>query len=358
MADTDVEVTWSDAEQNSFTKKVTVTDGEARKPLIVLLHGNGGNANDMAQPDVAPGMNYDFTRPFPGNRTIGWRWYPGVGVWSFELDPDKEVEGWQPFLRRHGFRTVNYAQIDETGFLERPTLELAALIEGIVKEFGDAKLVFIAHSRGGLLTRKYLKDHAQDKVLDGRVTAVITLHSPHLGSELANVTTAVASSIASLRSAFGAIVDAALGSVEARVGQDSYQELRVGGSFLADLENGEKAFPGAAYHTFGGTSALLTRIRSWIYTVSSAIPQWHLPPYRHRIAMIEVPVASPVVNSLPDLTPEFTEGLGDILVADARAHLSCASQRTNGLNHAEALWDGNLKNQVLTILGEEPAVWA
>jgi pimeloyl-ACP methyl ester carboxylesterase len=356
-----MDVTWTDQDENTLTTEVRISeDGDPDKPLVLLLHGNGGNIDHLANPAASPAQNYDFNAPFPPDRVIGWRDYPGIGVWSFNLDDDKAVEGWEPFLNRYGFTTLNYTQIDPTGFLERPVRELAAIVDTVLKmkRFEKRKLVFLTHSRGGLLARKFLKDHAQDAALQTLVDKVITLHSPHLGSQLANVASSLAAAVASLRQTFGAIIDFALGWLNDIVNQDSYIEMRAGGPFLADLSNGEQAFPGAAYHTFGGTSPLLTRIRSWVYTASSAIPQWHLPPFRHKITLIEVPIASPVLNSLPNIAPEITEAVGDMLVADSRAHLSWAQQRTNSLNHAEALWDPGLKDEVLRILREEPAIWS
>jgi hypothetical protein len=348
---------WVDADGVSHAGTITVTSGEAELPLVVLLHGNGGNADHMVAPDRSPGSNYDYGAALPPDRSIGWRAYPGVGVWSFELDPSKAVRGWQPVLADHGFRTVTYSQVDPEGLLARPVRELTALVRALTTTLPSARLAFLAHSRGGLLLRQFLKDTAGDPLVAGHVAFAISLHSPHGGSELAVVANALDGAIDALRSTFGALVDAALGWLSDIVNSPSYQELAVGSPFLTALEKGEVAIPGVAYHTFGGDSPLLTRIRSWVYTVSSAIPQWHWPPFRHRITCVEVPVASPVLDSLPNLTPEITEGVGDILVADARAHLSFALQHTNHLNHAEALWNPGLQSQILRILGATPSVW-
>jgi len=354
----DVKYSWAESPTaGTHAGTVTVSAGDPEKPVVVLLHGNGGNSDHMAAPDRSPGENYDFRSSLPPTRTIGWRSYPGVGVWSFELDPTKTVRGWQPVLNQNGFRTVNYSQVDPDGLLARPVLELTGIVRALVAALPDAHFAFLAHSRGGLLLRKFLKDTANDPAIKGRVAFAITLHSPHGGSELATVANAVNTAVASLRSTFGSFVDTALGWLTDIVNSPSYQELRVGSPFLVSLAQGEAPVPGVAYHTFGGTSPLLTRIRSWVYTVSSAIPQWHLPPFHHRITCIEVPVASPILNSLPNLTPEITEAEGDILVADVRAHLSFSLQHTDGLNHAEALWDSGLEAQVLRILGASANVW-
>ena len=125
---------------------------------------------------------------------------------------------------------------------------------------------------------------------------------------------------------------------------------------LTMLSAGETAMPGVAYHSFGGISVRLTRLLSWFYTLGSAIPQWHLPPFDQWITMIELP-GSPVLNSLPPLVPEIIQGQGDMLVADSRAHLAFSIPHTNSLNHAEALWDPSLQAQVLSLLGQSGGFW-
>lgn len=50
------------------------------------------------------------------------------------------------------------------------------------------------------------------------------------------------------------------------------------------------------------------------------------------------------------LPPELTHGIGDLLVTDVAARLPFAPHVTNSLNHAEALWDQTLQQQVISIL--------
>jgi hypothetical protein len=68
------------------------------------------------------------------------------------------------------------------------------------------------------------------------------------------------------------------------------------------------------------------------------------------IAKSEVPFGSPLLDALPDLAPELTEGAGDGLVADVNARLPFAAHTTQPLNHAEVLWDRDLQERVLSLL--------
>jgi hypothetical protein len=332
---------------------VTVSDGDgdATKPIIIFLHGLGGSINDMSNPVANWPYNYDHVSPLGTDRDEGWSDYPGVGVWSFNLDNQPPVTSWAQALGAAGFRTVSYSQVENGGLLADPVAEFHAVFNALVQAFPKDMFVLLCHSRGGLLARQFLKE-SHRKELPLPITFLITLHSPHEGTNLANDANAVNSAIMTLTNIFGSIVNSALGWLTQIVNTPAYQELAVGSTFLTNLAAGETAIPGIQYFSFGGTSVELTRILSWVYTLGSAIPQWHWPPFHHVITEIEVPGISPVANSVPPISPELTEGKGDLLTANAncRIPLRGVVHQSNALNHAEALWDPNLQTQVLQIL--------
>jgi hypothetical protein len=347
-----------------FEKKdrsIEYTDGDASKPLVLLLHGAGGTIADMTSIDDTPYPHYDYSEPFPPDRDEGWSTYPGIGVWSFTLDNKKDpLVSWRQVLQDNGFPTATYGQVDTTGKIDHAEAELVVVINTLsqppteISGLPAKELVILAHSRGGLLTRKFLKDHAS---LVSNLTKVITIDSPHQGSELANLAHTLSDAIAAIPNPIGPLIEQALGGFATLVQQTAWQELSVGSAFLQDLQNGETALPGVQYFTFGGISVKFTRIRSWVYDLGSAIPQWHWPPFHHVITMIEVPLVSPVANSLPPILAEITNGKGDMLTADERCRLPFAVHRTNQINHAECLWDGGLQAQVLAILGDDSGFW-
>jgi pimeloyl-ACP methyl ester carboxylesterase len=347
-----MEVTYTFEGQN---RTIDVTDGSASLPVVVLLHGTGGSRSDMTTPASLPDHNHDYDAPFEADRNIGWRVYPGIGIWSFTLDRKKEVTSWQDLLRANKFRTTTYAQVAPRGLLARPVAELAEVMATLMAALPEARFVLLGQSRGGVLIRKFLKDHPDRAT---RVTTVITLHSPHTGSALGSIATDVNTLLGDLRNTLGSVVDSVFGWLQDMVSAPAFQELAVGSPFLTDLESGEAPLPGISYYTFGGTSVRVTRILNWSYTLDSAIPQWNWPPYFHRIAMGETPVVSPIVNSLPNLVDELADGRGDILTADARTRLPFAVHRTNYINHAETLWDPRLQDQVLQILGVDSSIWS
>lgn len=343
-------VPWTDANGAAQTTQVELTAGDPGKPLVLLVHGNGGNRNHMADPALSPATNYAYTAALAPDQDQGWHGYPGVTVWSFVLDDFMPVTGWQPALQARGYRCANYSQIDPTGPLARPALELAAVVRALLTQLGNPPLAIIAHSRGGLLTRKFLKDNAGDAQLGACLRSVVTLHSPHQGSVLATV----ASQLSSALTAIGQ-VHPIFASISAQfiglVNQPAYLEMAVGSPFLTDLAAGEAPLPGVRYRTFGGTNVTYTRLLWWTFTAMSAVPQWHWPPFHWTIHLSELPVESPQLDALPDLAPEVTPGVGDGLVADARARLPYAPHTVRALNHGEVLWDPATQDDVIRFLG-------
>jgi len=243
--------------------------------------------------------------------------------------------------------------VQELGLLLSHLLSTGLTSSGLP---ANARLAFLAHSRGALILRKFLKDHAADPVLQGRIHMVVTLGGPHQGSEWGNAVLAIELAAISTAEAVvgvvgGPLLAAALGSwLSAWVQGQDFQELQVGSTFLTDLASGEAPFPGATYVTFGGTNITYTRVRWWWFTPGSALPQWHWPPFDWQIDCSQVPGFSPELDDLPHPIPEVTPGQGDILCADARAHLPYSTPITRAVNHAQFLYDPSVQADVLRIL--------
>jgi len=332
-------------------RSVDVWDGDPDRPMVLLLHGTAGTILDMVAPADGPDNNYDHLAPLNPEVAIGARTYPGVGVYSCcTLDDKMSVRSWRDVLTASNFPTAAYSQVDNTGFLERPVKELVEVVRALNKAYPNKRLVLLSHSRGGLLTRAFLKSFPGETA---SITIVITLHSPHTGSSLATLATTVRDVIEGLRSVFGDLATTALGWLLDMADSDAFREMAIGSQFLTDLAADEGPLPEIEYFTFGGISVRLTRIRQWVYTLDSALPKWRWPPYDHARVETEVPGASPVANSLPNVIEELTEGRGDLLTADSRTRLPFATHQTNPINHAEALWDPILQAQVMRVLGVE-----
>jgi pimeloyl-ACP methyl ester carboxylesterase len=330
---------------------VDVREGtNADRPLVLLLHGARGNASHMTDPTSVLPLDFDNLSPLKGPVDVGSSWYPGVGVWSCCQLDDKlaNVTSWRDVLSSFGFGTAVYTQVEPDGKLEHPVAELFQVMQALTAAYRGKPMVVLAHSRGGLLTRSFLKSFPKSAE---QIHTVITLHSPHTGSELANVADSVSDAVAGLEAIGGSDVTNVLGWLIAMARSEAFVQMATGSAFLTDLAADEQALPWIKYFTFGGVSVRLSRVIEWVYTLDSAIPQFRAPPYEHRRVQTEVPGVSPIADSLPNIIPELTEGRGDLLTADARTRLPFATHQTNPINHAEALWDAVLEAQVLRILG-------
>src|SRR5262249_17835351 len=134
---------------------------------------------------------------FPLYRDEGIRPSPPiVPVARFYADPPlTTVTSWRKALNDAGFPTATYTQ--NGGTIGVSAAQLAAFAAGPPSTDPDLKgsrIAFVCHSRGGLIARSMLVSARTNPALAAflaRVTAVITLHSPHGGSGLATAAVVV-----------------------------------------------------------------------------------------------------------------------------------------------------------------------
>jgi hypothetical protein len=351
-------------------------------PLVVLLHGLGGTSTDMTAPLTPYGaVAFNRAATFPGYRDEGFQITPpAVPVARFFADPPMSaVTSWRDALNAAGFPTATYTQ--NGGTIGVSAAQLAIFAAGPLStdsRLRGARIAFVGHSRGGVIARSFLVSASTNPALAAflaRVTALITLHSPHGGSGIASAAVTIdglAARIQTLIASAGLTPLGILTMLRIMTGSPNVPELMPGSAVLATIAAGEPV-PGIAYHTFGGTSTAALRVWADVYTVDSTIP-WPVPfPFFHWGSM-PVPIGTPldvasfvptallaptpfvtelltVLGALAATTPELANGFGDVLVSNASAHLPFSATRTaNRLNHGEALWDPALQGQVIAIL--------
>lgn len=352
-------------------------------PLVILLHGFGATSTDMTAPLTArSGVAFDRTAAFPLYRDEGFHFTPpGLPVAGFFSDPPlTAVPSWRDALNAAGFSTVSYTQSSAAGPIAPNIVQLNLLAGALSTNpmFSGLRFAIVAHSRGGLIARAFLAAAARIPALSGfmaRMTALVTLHSPHLGTGIATNALAVdglAARLAAVLAAAGIPPPGVLTMLRGLTGNPALGEMTPGSPFLLSTAASEPA-PGVVYHTFGGTSAAAVRLWANVFTPDSGIPlpvpfplfHWGSTPVVvgtpldiGSFAPIAVLAPMPIVTeimatlaALAALTPELAPGAGDVLVSNASAHLPFSATRTaNPINHAEALWDPILQAQVVAIL--------
>lgn len=357
-------------------------------PLVVLLHGMGGSSLDMTAPgDAYLGMSFNRNASFPLYRDEGIHLYPSVvPVARTFLDPMRpatSLTSWTDALTAAGFSTLTYNQ--QGASVAGDVTQLGKLVtEALIGKpaLSGLRVAFVAHSRGGIVARSFLAGAGATPALAGflpRVTSLITLHSPHQGSGLAGAAVAIDAQLARVQGAVAATIGgpapAILGTMRGFVLNPARAELAPGSPTLTAIAAAEPV-AGIAYHTFGGNSTDFARLWASVYTPEGTVPFWvpFVPfPFFHWSSVpvpigtllnfvsfapaalaVPLPVVTEMLATLATLAiglPEIVPGAGDLLVADARAHLPfSASRTTNPLNHLEALSDTGLQAQVIAIL--------
>lgn len=333
-------------------------------PSVFLIHGNHNSAKDWTKPSTLE-QHYDY-RDHPGQKRIGEKNAPNAGIYKVAASPWLEVDGqsWVGFLRGKGYTVAGYTQ--SPGTIAEVLDEAEEALDQFLRDTAalnpssPPSVAILAHSRGGLIARHLLKR----KGTAGRVQWLVTLHTPHRGSEMAIAPDRIADEAveavggANLPEPFKSQLRALARTIASplrRMIDDQSREMRPGSAMFRALELGERPLDGVRYFTFGGTNPNYYRFYVWTFTPMSSVPQfkgfdeyfiWEVKP-------AEVGPASPMYASVRDIAPEITPGKGDGLVSDARAHLPEAFRAehvTGNLNHAEVLWDRPLQGRVDRIL--------
>lgn len=346
------------------------------KPAILLLHGLHQGEWNWTKPSSHDQYIYDYTRhPKVRHET---KESPGVGIFKIGKSEKLSAEwvdarNWFDFLVNQGHTVATWTQ---DGPQLEPAYQSAKIAYAkFLKETAAQKpsappaVALIAHSRGGLVIRRLLKDPETDV---RRVRWVITIHSPHQGSEMARAPSQLFAEITDLlgpvplpKKVKEELHDLAVEMArpltkfvtEHTKSGDESRELMPGGPLLRNLEAGEKELPGVRYYTFGGTNSRYYRLYTWMFTPGSAKPQFRgLDKYfKWEIKPVEIEPFSPMFDKLRDFVHEIKPGYGDGLVTAERARLPKkifpnAVHETNKLNHAEVLWDQDLQRKVISIL--------
>jgi pimeloyl-ACP methyl ester carboxylesterase len=352
-------------------------DPAERRPdreVVVLLHGLGGNKSDWAFP-AWRGFHWNH-RATPQNRTSNNHFTPPYAnpldwldaLTNFSLsDMSTSVRCWEGMLRAVGHTVVNFSQDGPQAEVEVPLDQFETTIvpfirtQLLVGPLAGKKVTLLCHSRGGILARAYIANRTAEATQ--WIDRVVTLASPHQGTLAPLAKQRLANAAASLLVgpilSLAGVDDLLVWALDKVTGwlseTDGANQLLPGNSMFSDLVDPADV-PGIQFLTFGGTSVRYTRLYYWLYTESSFFPNlsdfpdarfdWELYP-------VELPIISPMLDQLPDpvVDDEQDNGEGDGLVADARASLPGTQHVSMPFNHAEALWDESIFQQVASILG-------
>ncbi|MGC2062596.1 MAG: alpha/beta fold hydrolase [Thermodesulfovibrionales bacterium] len=272
--------------------------GEDRRPLAVFIHGMGMNMKAWSNPSEAKilGGKYPLRVLLYGGNEL---------VTSFED------------LRGLGFSLLSWTQSRPVGPMHIAVAELEGLI-GQHSSYTGNGIIFICHSRGGLIARKYLENHQRT------ARGLITLATPHHGTSMARWPAYVSPLTSLLYQLVKGFSKNEIDSVFQRIlgflSSSGLRELLPESKFYAELKDIKQE--GVLYISIGGTNPDLLR---------------------------------PILPSIPDLLSkvvperiipgEMREGFGDGLVTSASSRLSYADEhRDFPVNHASILFDRSVRD--------------
>ncbi len=281
--------------------------GKKGLPLLVFIHGMGMNASAWADPAKARvlGGTYPLSVLFRGGDT--------------EL-----LTSFQD-LKALGYNILTWTQSRPAGPIHIAVSELRRLLKEYRTHAADG-IIFICHSRGGLIARKYLEEG------DLSAKALITLATPHRGTTMARWAAffqPFTSALDTLLRGFSRKdVDSAFGRIIAFLGSSGLRELLPGSGFYRDLH--DRRSEGSLYISVGGTDPDLLG-----------------------------PVGLPIAEFMSRLVPgriipeELREGQGDGLVSAASAVLPHADEhRDFHKNHVVMLFDKEVREYVAKKVAE------
>ncbi|MDY7041723.1 MAG: hypothetical protein SVX38_12750 [Chloroflexota bacterium] len=364
---------------------------DRRKPVVILLHGLGGDRNDWMNPFQDRNWPYDHYHE-PEEQDMGVHGKPPVlklpGIQTrYFLSPrmvgnsrgkdGSDDRSWWQKLLKAGFPVFTYSQVGKLMMpLSRgPVAEFKKFMETLQRDvlsdpaYRTRQVVILGHSRGGLIGRAFLGDPAVKTDRTGRfpqVKGLITLSSPHQGSHMAlmddkiiGFLTNIQKAVPKLPSGVGKQV---IGTIKTKIDNyvsDYADEIEPGSPLFRALEAQEPIRDGVRCVSMGGTSPRFLRIYLWAFTADSRVPKKSADgglEFHWRARPVEAKGASPFPDGLPlkllgmDLD-EIMPGRGDGLTADKRCRFPQSFQAEEHLSfplsHAEELWDSKLQKEII-----------
>jgi pimeloyl-ACP methyl ester carboxylesterase len=364
----------------------------AGKPIVILLHGLGGDCRDWRSPLQDRNWPYDH-RKGPPEVDLGFHSappiakLPGIETKLF-LSPrmagnsrghdGSDDRSWWHALIHEGYTVFTYTQSGAlmVPFSDGPVAEfkefMRTLQEDVLSDpsLRSRQVVLLGHSRGGLIARALLGDREvkADHTVGHfpRVTGLITLSSPHQGSQMALLDDKIIGFLDTIQKVVPAlpndvgshVINALKIKVDNYVGAHG-DEIEPGSPLFRSLVAQEPIKEGVRVVSVGGTSPRLLRLYFWTFTADSAVPKKSpsgKTQFRWRARPREARGVSPIPDGLPlkllglDLD-EVIPGRGDGLTADKRCRFPdsfrAAEHMSVALSHAEELWDQALQTAII-----------
>jgi pimeloyl-ACP methyl ester carboxylesterase len=308
--------------------------GRQRGPLILFIHGLGMDKNFWADPIKS--------KLLQGKIPLGFLFAKAPSG----LEENKKITLGRlpeiiesPFhdLVKEGFTVLAYSQ-------QRPAADIEILIKELkeilnyYEKYTEQGILFITHSRGGLVARKAI-EHLNIKCI-----AIVTVATPHGGSKIASFATHL-SAITRLLNPFlqsknqKLVVSKTVKNVVDLLHSKAIKELTPGSPFLNSLN--DKALKRIKVMSIGGSNPTLFSLYKWHKNCKKYEEVFRIPDI--------------LTEHLPEaiLPEEIIKGKGDSLVSIKSAEAPYADRHLNfHFNHASLVFHREVREAIKDFLGE------
>ncbi|MBA3948026.1 MAG: hypothetical protein H0X37_26185 [Herpetosiphonaceae bacterium] len=351
---------------------LTAVAGQFGKPLVVLVHGIGGDARHWSNPtaiDTAVTWLFDLDAVPPPISS-------GITITQSPAYPANAVTTWCQALTNQQISYINWSQSAPEDCLDIAVQELVAILQMVEGQlFGPLTqdtsntgplpaLILLCHSRGGLVARAALKQIGKAGV--PHLQKIITLSTPHHGSYMPKLSSDydttlrhfldfshVAGQIPAwlVPAQLGQALTTLAGKVSASLlrtfgapGQGpGFGELVPDSDTMRDLAANEQPLPGVQYIGYGGSNPIF--VKFYLNVV-----HWTPPG---------IPTASPTIvdqltRAIPNVATKYGN-LAELALGDSAVSLGSsqwpaqfnATYQSLPFNHMQALINTNLQQAVL-----------
>lgn len=357
-------------------QEFTVTTGQPDMPIVLLVHGIGGNARHWSDP---AGVSLNETWLFNTDEKPPHQ--SGQHLLYSPPYQSNQIRSWTQLLSQNNITVINFSQANSQDTLQLAVDELKVLLDGLAKivyaafasagEANPPPLIILGHSRGGLVTRAALKQLQSVGEVPAQLKKVITLCTPHQGSYMPKLSNDYNFLISNKldfsqlgRSLPGPLaqlmhntVDKLLGEVEAKVSEAlkhsfgtmpsgvGFDELTPGSQMLENLGQDEQPVAGVQYYGFGGSKPVITSL--FMSIAGQVVP----------LLGIAGGVLVGELGKIPEIHSNY-EGLAELSQGDSSVALSRAvwppqfkaPQQNFSINHMQALVHQPLQEAVLAVI--------
>jgi len=356
---------------------LAVSSGRPEAPIVVLIHGIGGNAQHWADPiglNPADTWLFDLSAQPHGASGLGSSppYQPGsVTAWC-DLLRTQEIS-WVTWSQSRPGDLIQYAVAEAVAVLTSIEQKVFPTLEQEVAANGGTvpPLILLCHSRGGLVARAALKQLGSVGV--PHLRKVITLCTPHHGSYMPKLADTYNTTLSNQMdfSSLGHNLPGPLGSVLAHridpiladlanrvraallhsfgtlAQGPGFDELDPQSATLQALADGEQPLPGVRYYGFGGTNP--TFIDFYLCEMGHTVPLLGTASAFLVEQLARMPGVGERFGGLAELST------GDSAVGPASStwpDAFNAPHQTFTVNHMQALIDPALQQATLVAIRE------